>query len=166
MSNLRTMKILTNETEGTLRQEQNININMTNKPDDEQPYSNLYPSVAPYQTRDINLENNDNKDKQIKVLETILECYANNPLLIDKLVVVKSKKLIELITLMTDADKVEITYDDQYNKGLGCCGISGKIFFIQKIFITKNNKVNDFKYGYLDDYSLLKKYNISLKITY
>lgn len=112
-------------------------------------------------TREIDLTANlEDKDHQIEVLESMLECYENNPLKLNNYVICKSSKLMNMIKILTGAEKVEFALDE--DKSCKCCG--NKYIHISNIFITKDGKTVDFKYGYNEMYSLLQKHAISLKI--
>lgn len=52
------------------------------------------------------------------------------------------------------------------NEDSCCTCFKNELCIIQKIFIIKDNKTLDFKYSFNEAYSLLKKHNISLKMTY
>lgn len=122
-----------------------------------------YAAVDPTQvlTREIDLtENLADKDHQIEVLEILLDAYENNPLIINKLVVCQYSKLMDIIKILTQAEKVEFTLDE--DKSCTCC--SSKYVYISKILVTKDGKTNDFKYAFNEMYSLLQKHGISLKI--
>ena len=112
-------------------------------------------------SRDIDLTAHlSDKEKQIEILELLLEIYENNPLIINRVVICKSSQLMHLIKLITDAEKVELLMDD--DKNCTC----GKTTYraIGSIFVTKDGKSVDFKYGFNDKYTLLMKHAISLKI--
>ena len=100
------------------------------------------------------------KDAQIEVLEALLSCYENNPLIVNKYVVCKYDTLMTIIKTLTGGDKVEFTLDE--DRSCTCC--SSKFIYISKIFVTKDGKSQEFKHAYNEKYSLLQRHGISLKI--
>ena len=132
------------------------------------PYSSVvYPSAyqvpvaSPVQERDIDLTADiADKDAQITVLEALLACYENNPVMINKFVVCKYETLMDIIKTLTGGDKVEFQLDE--DKSCTCC--NSKYIYISKIFVTKDGKAQEFKHGWNEKYSLLQRHGISLKI--
>ena len=62
------------------------------------PYQSAVPIVSPVQERDIDLTADiADKDAQIEVLEALLSCYENNPLIINKFVVCQYETLMNII---------------------------------------------------------------------
>ena len=119
------------------------------------------PTVNPIQERSIDLtEDLADKDAQIEVLEALLSCYENNPLIINKFVVCQYNTLMNIIKVLTSAEKVEFSLDE--DKSCTCC--NSKYIYISKIFVTKNGKTQEFKFAFNEKYSLLQKHGISLKI--
>ena len=126
------------------------------------------PSVVNYgyvppqvQTRDIDLTADiEDKDRQIEVLESLLSCYENNPLIINKFVVCQYETLMNIIKVLTNAEKVEFSLDE--DKSCTCC--NSKYIYISKIFVTKDGKTQEFKHAFNEKYSLLQRHGISLKI--
>ena len=125
------------------------------------PYQSVVPTVSPIQERSIDLtEDLADKDAQIEVLEALLSCYENNPLIINKFVVCNYNTLMNIIKVLTSAEKVEFSLDE--DKSCTCC--NSKYIYISKIFVTKNGKTQEFKFAYNEKYSLLQRHGISLKI--
>ena len=125
------------------------------------PYASVPQTVNPIQERSIDLtEDLADKDAQIEVLEALLSCYENNPLIINKFVVCQYNTLMNIIKVLTAAEKVEFSLDE--DKSCTCC--NSKYIYISKIFVTKEGRSQEFKYGYNEKYSLLQKHGISLKI--
>ena len=119
------------------------------------------PTVNPIQERSIDLtEDLADKDAQIEVLEALLSCYENNPLIINKFVVCQYNTLMNIIKVLTAAEKVEFSLDE--DKSCTCC--NSKYIYISKIFVTKEGKTQEFKHAYNEKYSLLQRHGISLKI--
>ena len=126
-------------------------------------YQSVYqaPTVNPTQERSIDLtEDLADKDAQIEVLEALLSCYENNPLIINKFVVCQYNTLMNIIKVLTAAEKVEFSLDE--DKSCTCC--NSKYIYISKIFITKDSKTQEFKHAFNEKYSLLQRHGISLKI--
>ena len=125
------------------------------------PYQSAVPIVSPVQERDIDLTVDiADKDAQIEVLEALLSCYENNPLIINKFVVCQYETLMNIIKVLTGAEKVEFSLDE--DKSCTCC--NSKYIYISKIFVTKDGKTQEFKHGWNEKYSLLQRHGISLKI--
>ena len=125
------------------------------------PYQSAVPIVSPVQERDIDLTADiADKDAQIEVLEALLSCYENNPLIINKFVVCQYETLMNIIKVLTGAEKVEFSLDE--DKSCTCC--NSKYIYISKIFVTKDGKTQEFKHGWNEKYSLLQRHGISLKI--
>ena len=136
------------------------------------PYAAPEPGTVSYgnvMTRDIGLAAPSaidltadiaDKDAQIEVLEALLSCYENNPLIVNKYVVCKYDTLMTIIKTLTGGDKVEFTLDE--DRSCTCC--SSKFIYIAKIFVTKDGKSQEFKHAYNEKYSLLQRHGISLKI--
>ena len=120
------------------------------------PYAAPEPGTVSYGnvvTRDIDLTADiADKDAQIEVLEALLSCYENNPLIVNK--------YMTIIKTLTGGDKVEFTLDE--DRSCTCC--SSKFIYIAKIFVTKDGKSQEFKHAYNEKYSLLQRHGISLKI--
>ena len=126
-------------------------------------YPSVYqaPAVNPIQERSIDLtEDLADKDAQIEVLEALLSCYENNPLIINKFVVCQYNTLMNIIKVLTSAEKVEFSLDE--DKSCTCC--NSKYIYISKIFVNKSGKTQEFKFAFNEKYSLLQKHGISLKI--
>ena len=117
------------------------------------------PFMGAVQTRDIDLTA-DIEDRQIEVLESLLSCYENNPLIINKFVVCQYETLMNIIKVLTNAEKVEFSLDE--DKSCTCC--NSKYIYISKIFVTKDGKTQEFKFAFNEKYSLLQRHGISLKI--
>ena len=125
------------------------------------PYASVPPTVSPIQERSIDLtEDLADKDAQIEVLEALLSCYENNPLIINKFVVCNYNTLMNIIKVLTSAEKVEFSLDE--DRSCTCC--NSKYIYISKIFVTKSRKTQEFKFAFNEKYSLLQKHGISLKI--
>ena len=192
MSNtLRQARILSSENDASVKQEQNTNVNIkitpqkTNQPQ-QPPIS--YPSIPPMTPPPVNftmpqqmdqstypsvqatdrgisdLTNEmESLEKKNQFLEMIVAMYESNPLKINSYVVCESKLLMNMIKLLTDADKVELVIDDSAD-GCGCGAISSKFIKIDKILVFKNSKSEELKYGYNDIYTQFIRYGVSMKL--
>ena len=126
-----------------------------------QDYVRYPPFMGAVQTRDIDLTADiEDKDRQIEVLESLLSCYENNPLIINKFVVCQYETLMNIIKVLTNAEKVEFSLHE--DKSCTCC--NSKYIYISKIFVTKDGKTQEFKFAFNEKYSLLQRHGISLKI--
>ena len=98
-------------------------------------------------------------------LEMVIQMYENNPLKINSYLICESNLLMDMIKLLTQADKVELVIED-CEASCGCIASNEKgLMKISKIMITKNQQTEDFKYCYNNIYSQFIKYGISLKLT-
>ena len=102
-------------------------------------------------------------EKKNRFLEMIVAMYESNPLKINSYVVCESKLLMNMIKLLTDADKVELVIDDSTD-GCGCGAISSKFIKVDKILVFKNSKSEELKYGYNDIYTQFIRYGVSMKL--
>ena len=124
-----------------------------------------YPSVAPINNppleRSIELDGED-LDTKNKFLEILLSIYETNPLRMNNYLVCHSNTLMELIKILTKADKVELVI----NEDSGCTGCvsNSKYMKIDKILVSKNGVSNELKYGYNHVWTELIRHSISLKI--
>lgn len=164
-------RILSSESDASIKVKQDQNTNITLKLEAAHPHAAQlaetavhYPvpeEVQQAAERDIDLTVDiAQKEKQIEILELLLNIYENNPLIVNSLVICKAQDLMQLIKLITDADKVEIMLDSDKT----CTCSSSKFTYIESIFITKEGKTVDFKFGFNDKYTLLLKHAISLKV--
>ena len=167
-------RILSSENDASIKikQDQNTNVRLTiehAQPNGavspvesaEVHYSPAPEEITPQPERDIDLTADIvQKEKQIEILELLLQIYEQNPLIVNSLVVCKAQDLMQLIKLITDAEKVEIMLDADKT----CQCSQSKFSYIESIFVTKDGKSVDFKYGFNDKYTLLVKHAISLKV--
>ena len=112
-------------------------------------------------TRDIDLTADiAGKDAQITVLEALLACYETNPIIINEFVVCKYETLMDIIKTLIGVDKVEFPLDEDNP----CTGCNSEYIYISKVFVTKDDKSQEFKHGWNEKYSRLQHHGISLKI--
>lgn len=182
-------RILSSENDASVKQEQSTSININIKPKQPQPVE--YPSVQPlpqssqatnftipqmsgvYQspqpTNSVSLERGISDigaditelETKNKFLEILLSIYETNPIKVNDLLICHSNTLMELIKLLTQADKVELIVNDDCACN-GCVSRS-KYLLIDRILVYKNNESNDLKYKYNSIYTELIRHNISLK---
>ncbi|KAK8845656.1 hypothetical protein M9Y10_020574 [Tritrichomonas musculus] len=165
---LRQARILSSEAKSknntTISQEQNTNIKIT-----QLPYPNIQQiDASKTLSRSNSLSDLKNYsqletlEQKNKFLEMLVNVYEDNPLKVNSYLVCNTTSLMNMIKLLTDADKVELVL----NEDIACnsCCSSDKLIYISKILITKNNKTEDMKYAYNDVYSQFIKYGISLKL--
>lgn len=123
-----------------------------------------YPSVQATDRGISDLTNEmESLEKKNQFLEMIVAMYESNPLKINSYVVCESKLLMNMIKLLTDADKVELVIDDSAD-GCGCGAISSKFIKVDKILVFKNSKSEELKYGYNDIYTQFIRYGVSMKL--
>ena len=158
---------------GSIQTQRENNANFT-IPQDSPIKCGMTDSVYQYQPtidRDAQLESaltepalRENNELEIKnkFLEILLSIYEANPLRVSNYLVCHSNTLMELIKVLTEADKVELVIDEE--QGCTGCISNSKYMNIQRILVTKNDKTNDLKYAYNDVYAQLIRHNISLKV--
>ena len=123
-----------------------------------------YPSVQATDRGISDLTNEmQSLEKKNQFLEMIVAMYESNPLKINSYVVCESKLLMNMIKLLTNADKVELVIDDSAD-GCGCGAINSKFIKIDKILVFKNSKSEELKYGYNDIYTQFIRYGVSMKL--
>lgn len=144
----------------------------------------LYPSVHPIN----NTSTTANTEELIadlvvknKFLTLLLSAYQNNPIRINNYVIVNHKLLIEMIKLLTNAERVDLILSDDISVncscgrsllppsvgGSSCCADADHddLIYISKILVTKDDSTTELKYGYNNVSSEFVKFGISLKIT-
>ena len=96
-----------------------------------------------------------------KFLSLLISIYEENPLRINNFLICKSSSLMNLIKILTSADKVELVINDEQ----GCTGcISNKKYMtIDRILVYKDNKSLDLKYAFNDTYSVCNYCNSQLQ---
>lgn len=127
--------------------------------DESNPYGSgvfIVDSKNVKKNRDITIES-----KHECFYRTVLEAYMDNPLFINKCVLMKTSVLTDFIKVLTDADAVEIdTIQD-----IECCGKPTRYNIIENIVVIKNNIRSDFKVTYNEWHRMFEDYHISLKFT-
>ena len=135
----------------------NINITTTGQPTataTTTPTSEsvIYPDSNPYTIDEVEQLKN-----QVEMLKLYIEMLQNNPLVVNKYIIVDDEKLIHFIKLLTRADDVQIDADDI---GQGC--LSSKTYRkIHNIFVIINGQTLNLKY----DFPKAMKELIDLKIS-
>ncbi|KAK8881105.1 hypothetical protein M9Y10_003833 [Tritrichomonas musculus] len=185
-------RILSSENDSSRKQEQNTNVNIKIKPSSNVNYPNIPPISAqiqnqPYNvnqeqqlqqdslTRNINFTQlsdnsqlayqqqiNNTLEIRNKFLETLLSIYELNPIRVNNYLVCHYNSLMELIKILTQADKVELVIDEE--EGCTGCISNTKYMNIQRILVTKDDKTLDLKIGFNETYAQLIRYGISLKM--
>ena len=96
-----------------------------------------------------------------KFLEILLSIYETNPIKVNDLLICHSQTLMELIKILTNADKVELIVNDE--SGCTGCLSNTKYLMIDRILVYVNNESYDLKYQFNNVYTELIRHNISLK---
>lgn len=148
-------RILSSESLSKNTANANATVNLHIDPSADEIKVNYPSNDSPY----AGLSENTNKEK---VLSLLLEAYANNPVFLNKFVIMQNEKLIEVVKLLTGADAVDI----EYSTDIDCCGKPSKFNSIGGIVIIHDGKRTDFEITYNDSYRLLKDYHISTKFTH
>ena len=117
---------------------------------------------SPKKTREVNETAVQTKESKLECFyRTVLEAYMNNPLIINKCVLMKTHVLAEFIKVLTDSDDVEVGIMTD----VSCCGKPTDYNVIDNIVLVKDGIRNDFKVAENEWYRMLKDYRISLKFT-
>ena len=124
-------------------------------------YQSAAPINNPVQNRTIELDTDDLEIKN-KFLEILLSIYETNPTKLNNYIICHSNSLMELIKILTRADKVELIIND--DSGCTGCVSNTKYLKIDKILVYKDNQSTELKYGYNNIYCELLKHAISLKL--
>ena len=167
----------------TSKVEQNTNVNIkinSENPTVTPPVAYPPPSVNPYETRDITINEDTSLTPDIdsitlplkqqistlsdsvEFLKLIIQAYRDNVVYVNKLIVLTESDLKNLINSLVHAESISITYDADYET---CCTPSTKNQFskIENILINTSNGSHNFKYTYSDAYGIIQAYQISLK---
>ncbi|KAI5498704.1 protein of unknown function, DUF4106 family [Trichomonas vaginalis G3] len=161
---------------------QNVNVNV-------EPKTSVYlstdrmPLSESVKSRDIEIlppppeypeVNEDGKDKtfyeqqikklqcEIEVLNTMLEMLKDNPIYINKLVLVDDVVLMKFVKLLTDAEDVQL---DDEDLGSGCI-TKNKYRRVNAIYVIKNGETKNVKYDYPEVMKRLKEVGVNVKIVW
>ena len=100
------------------------------------------------------------KDAITQALSIMLNLIEHNPLIVNKYIISPKDILINLIQLLTEADKVEIIMNVDVDCG---CSSNNKYSIIDKIYVTKNGNTSILKYNYAEALQILETHRISTK---
>ena len=101
----------------------------------------------------------NNSENVAKALIMIIDIMQSNPLIINKLIVPYKQPFIDLVQTLTDADDVDI----QFNDDVGCFA-SNKYKVVDDVYIIKNGDTQSLKYGFPEVLRLFDRFNISTKM--
>ena len=101
------------------------------------------------------------KDNLIKALSLILDINRSNPLIINKYIIPSSFNLQELILLLTNAESVELQFEDP---DIGCFCIPDDFLHIKSIYIIKDGNQYIFKHAFPQAVRILDDNKISYKL--
>jgi hypothetical protein len=121
--------------------------------------------ASPLVQNELAVKENENLilESRCKVLEALLGIYESAPILIKGCLIISQKKLIEIIQLLTNSDKVELLTEEF---SFGCCGgSSSSLVSVSKIFVADvNGNRSEFKVAHNQEYSLLLRHGLNLKL--
>ena len=100
------------------------------------------------------------KDAITQALSIMLNLIEHNPLIVNKYIISPKDILINLIQLLTEADKVDVIMNVDVDCG---CSANSKYSVIDKIYVTKNGNTSILKYNYAEALQILEKHRISTK---
>ena len=103
------------------------------------------------------------KDAITQALSIMLNLIEHNPLIVNKYIISPKEILINLIQLLTEADKVDIIMNiDDIECGCSSSN-SNKYSVIDKIYVSKDGNTAILKYSYADALQILETHRISTK---
>ena len=100
------------------------------------------------------------KDAITRALSIMLNLIEHNPLIVNKYIISPKDILINLIQLLTEADKVEIIMNVDVDCG---CSANNKYSIIDKIYVSKDGSTSILKYGFAEALQILEMHKISTK---
>ena len=100
------------------------------------------------------------KDAITQALSIMLNLVEHNPLIVNKYIISPKDILINLIQLLTEADKVEIIMNVDVDCG---CSSNNKYSIIDKIYVSKDGSTSILKYGFAECLQVLETHRISTK---
>jgi hypothetical protein len=136
----------------------NVNVNVITRDLDTSPIDS---DIKVIYGDDKATENEQTDINRIQALELIIDIMRDNPLRYNKLVLVDDLKLIKLVQLLTNADKVSI---DAKDYDITCCGKSNTYRDVEHIYVIKNNNTYNLEVHfpdvckYLSDLGICKKF--------
>ena len=103
------------------------------------------------------------KDAITQALSIMLNLIEHNPLIVNKYIISPKDILINLIQLLTEADKVDIIMAVE-DVECGCTSNKANNYgVIDKIYISKDGSTSILKYGYAEALQILETHRISTK---
>ena len=100
------------------------------------------------------------KDNIINAYSLMLDIVENNPLIVNRYVVADIESLTQLISYLTEAERVDI--QEALDVDCSCSG-HPKFVPVEKIYITKHGETQNFKYSYPNANKILDDHHISVK---
>ena len=145
------------------RQSSSQSVNFTQPSETSSPSPSAQPTNNTVQERGIIDLGADISSLEMKnkFLEILLSIYETNPIKVNDLLICHSQTLMELIKILTNADKVELIVNDE--SGCTGCLSNTKYLMIDRILVYINNESFDLKYQFNNVYTELIRHNISLK---
>ncbi len=128
-------------------------------PQPQPPQPTVQTRAADTKTLDELHEMLNNSENVAKALIMIIDIMQSNPLIINKLIVPYKQPFIDLVQTLTDADDVDI----QFNDDVGCFA-SSKYKVVDDVYIIKNGDTQSLKYGFPEVLRLFDRFNISTKM--
>ena len=103
------------------------------------------------------------KDAITQALSIMLNLVEHNPLIVNKYIISPKDILINLIQLLTEADKVDIIMAVE-DVDCGCTSSSKNNYsVIDKIYVNKDGNTSILKYGFAECLQVLETHRISTK---
>ena len=103
------------------------------------------------------------KDAITQALSIMLNLVEHNPLIVNKYIISPKEILINLIQLLTEADKVDIIMAVE-DVECGCTSSSKNNYsVIDKIYVSKDGSTSILKYGFAECLQVLENHRISTK---
>jgi hypothetical protein len=133
------------------------NVNITTAPVREES-SVAYPDpVNPYTIDEV-----EELKNEVTLLKLYIDMLQNNPLIVNKYIIVDDEKLIQFVKLLTGADDVQIDADDV---GQGC--LSSKSYRkVHNIYVNIKGQTQNLKYDFPRAMKELSDLRISTKFVW
>lgn len=130
--------------------------------DPSNPYADIYitPTEENMTALKTRLGEMENKYEAFKI---ILEMYKNNPIYVNKLILVDDVQLAGLVKLLTTSEEVTIDCEDI---GEGCLCGANTYRKVNAIYVKKNGNTLNLKYDFPEVTKQLKELGINIKIVW
>lgn len=147
----------------TVKQETNVNVNISDRSAEVLDVQPVYPPPTPYSDDSLKALQDTNTKllSSINFLKGIINLISSVQLRLGNSIVASQSELEVLIrSLIPEAKEVQINLDDDFNSA--CCA-NGRYGKISSILVSVDDQLRNIKYFYPDAFSTLQAYSISTK---